>query len=323
MLQIKEYENYITDFIKEASFSPLKELILGETGYAYHGDIRLFYEVQSPKSKPIGHILLISRNANTLLFWPQELIQTFLNHNYQVIRFDHRGVGLSDWLENWSKKEAYSLEDMVGDAKAILDHLSIKKAHIVGASMGGMISQRFAFQYPEMTLSLCSVMSSGYFYDPKLTAVNNTMKRRFRATILGFLKAKKDFRKVVKIHLAIRQLWVGNGSYALNLKKAFNEIAYEIKFRKGYYKKSFEQHVTAIKKSGSMLEKLTQIKANTLIIHGVEDELIDISHAKKYTRCFKNVKSYYLSGMGHDLPEVYIPPISNQMLSLFNDSVNQ
>lgn len=57
-----------------------------------------------------------------------------------MIRFDHRGIGLSDWMEHWSKKQAYTLEDMASDAKAMLDHLLIKKAYIVGASMGGMIS---------------------------------------------------------------------------------------------------------------------------------------------------------------------------------------
>ena len=323
MLKSKEFENYIEDFIKEASFSPIKELILGDTGFAHNGDIRLFYEVQSPQSEPVGQVLLISRNANTLLFWPQELIQSFLDCHYQVIRFDHRGIGQSDWIRDWSKRYAYTLEDMASDAKAVLDHLSIEKAHIVGASMGGMIAQRFAYLYPEKTQSLCSIMSSGYFYDPELVAVNRPMKRRFQSTILGLVRAKRDFRKLVKAHLAIRQLWIGNGSYALNLKKEFNEVAYEIKFRKGYYKKSFEQHVAAIKKSGSMLEKLPTIKAPTLIIHGDSDELIDLSHAKKYAKCIKNVKTYYLSGMGHDLPLHYLTPISNQILSLFNDSVNQ
>jgi pimeloyl-ACP methyl ester carboxylesterase len=282
----------------------------------------LYYEIQKPKTEIKSTILLISRNANTLLFWPQEFIQAFLDNGYQVIRFDHRGIGCSDRMLNWTKKSGYTLEDMAHDAKAVLDCLKIEKAHIIGASMGGMIAQRFAYLFPEVTQSLCSIMSSGYFYDPELVAVNKSMKRRFRAVMLGFVGAKNNLRKQLKIHLAVRNLWVGKGAYALNVKKHLNEIFYEIKFRKGYYRKSFEQHVAAIKKSGSFLEKLKSITSPSLVIHGDSDVLIDIKHAKKYVTCLKNVKSYYLSGMGHDLPNNFINPISARVLDFIDDSSN-
>ena len=322
MFKIKEYENYIDDVIQESMFEPIEELILGETGYAFNGKVRLYYEIQKPKTEIKSTILLISRNANTLLFWPQEFIQVFLDNGYQVIRFDHRGIGCSDRMLDWTKKSGYTLEDMAHDAKAVLDCLKIEKAHIIGASMGGMIAQRFAYLFPEVTQSLCSIMSSGYFYDPELVAVNKSMERRFRAVMLGFVGAKNDLRKQLKIHLAVRNLWVGKGAYALNVKKHLNEIFYEIKFRKGYYRKSFEQHVAAIKKSGSFLEKLKSITTPSLVIHGDSDALIDIKHAKKYVTCLKNVKSYYLSGMGHDLPNNFINPISARVLDFIDDSTN-
>tara|TARA_B100000767_G_C19768923_1_gene538985 strand:- start:2211 stop:3182 length:972 start_codon:yes stop_codon:yes gene_type:complete len=322
MFRIKEYENYIDDVIQESMFEPIEELILGETGYAFNGKIRLYFEIQKSKTEIKSTILLISRNANTLLFWPQELIQSFLDNGYQVIRFDHRGIGCSDRILDWTKNNGYTLEDMAQDAKAVLNHLKIEKAHIIGASMGGMIAQRFAYVYPKQTLSLCSIMSSGYFYDPELVSVNKPMKKRFKSVMLGFLGTKNNLRKQLKTHMAIRNLWVGQGAYSLNIKKHLNEVFYEIKFRKGYYQKSFEQHVNAIKKSGSFLEKLKAIHTRTLVIHGDSDNLIDIIHAKKYVSCLKNVKTYYLSGMGHDLPDQFLYPISHQILNFIDESGN-
>lgn len=309
--------------IQKARFLPIQELILGETGYAFNGKIRLFFEIQRPETKPKGSVLLISRNANTLLFWSQQFIQTFVSEGYNVIRFDHRGIGLSDRMEGWTKKTAYVLEDMARDAMAVLDSLKIKSAHIVGASMGGMIAQRFAYLFPNVTLSLCSIMSSGYYYDPSLVSLSPKMKRNFRSLFLAFYRAKNNFEKQVQAHIMERNLWIGCGDYELDIPMIINEVSYEIKFRKGYYKMSFPQHVKAIKKSGSFLEKLEEISSKALIIHGDSDPLIDINHAKKYVSCLKKGKSYYLSGMGHDIPKEYTPRITNQILILFAASENQ
>lgn len=320
----KETLSHLSDhFIQKARFSPIKELIVGETGFAFNGKVRLYYEIQRPKTTPKGSVLLISRNANTLLFWSQEFIEVFVKKGYNVIRFDHRGIGLSDHIEDWNKKNAYELEDMARDGMAVLDCLKVKNAHIVGASMGGMIAQRFAYLFPNVSLSLCSIMSSGYYYDPTLVALNSNMKRNFRELFLAFYRAKQNFDQQVRAHIMERNLWVGNGEYEIDIPEIINEVSYEIKFRKGYNKMSFTQHVTAIKKSGSFLEKLKEIKAPSLVIHGDSDPLIDISHAKKYLSCLKEGKSYYLSGMGHDIPKKYTPQILLQILKLFSVSANQ
>ncbi len=323
MFKQQEFNAYFDDFVREACQQPVQELIFGTTGYATNGNIRLYYEMQSPKKEVKSTVLLISRNANTLLFWPQSFIQSFLDAGYRVVRFDHRGIGMSDLVLDWTKKTAFTLEDMAGDAMAVLNALNIDKAHIIGASMGGMIAQRFAYLFPNATLSLCSIMSSGYFFDPEFKGLNKAIQKRLRSVFIGFLSAKNDFRKQIKMHLAERQLWVGKGLYSLDLKRFFNEVSYEIKHRNGYHRKSFEKHVSAIRKSGSMLKKLKEIHVPTLIIHGEDDALIPIEHAKKYVDCLKDVKSYYLSGMGHDFQYPYLTPISNRILDFYLTSGNQ
>ena len=70
------------------------------------------------------------------MFWPEEFIEQLTVAGYEVIRFDHRGLGHSDWINSWIKKSAFTLEDMSRDAMAIVDHLKLKRIHVIGASMG-------------------------------------------------------------------------------------------------------------------------------------------------------------------------------------------
>ena len=97
--------------------------------------MKIFYEVNAPDGKIIDTILLIGRNAESLLFWPNKLVDFFVSKGYKVIRFDNRGLGLSDWMPKWNKNNAYSLENMARDAIAVIDCLKIDKFHLVVVSM--------------------------------------------------------------------------------------------------------------------------------------------------------------------------------------------
>lgn len=140
--------------IDEVSTSDLSHIIKGKTGYALSGNVKIWYECISPDGVPKGTILLnIGMGANCM-FWPPAFIQSFIDEGYQVIRYDSRGTGLSDWMENWDRKNPYLLTDMAHDAVAVLDELQIEKVHILGLSLGGMIAQEVAIAYPERSLSL-------------------------------------------------------------------------------------------------------------------------------------------------------------------------
>ena len=123
--------------------TPVEEHITGITGTANNKGVSIFYNAIGKPEK--GNILLVNGHTQTLLDWPTYFFQPLVDAGYRVIRYDNRGVGMSDWMEGWNKTNVYTLEDMATDALAILDDLSIKKAHIIGVSMG-------AVSYTHLTL---------------------------------------------------------------------------------------------------------------------------------------------------------------------------
>ena len=156
------------DSIETAIKSPLPEIVTGKTGLAQSQGLHIWYESRSPKETSKGAILLIMGITVDALGWTDKFIQSFVDAGYQVIRYDNRGTGMSDWVENWDNAHPYSLADMAEDGVAVLDALGIPKAHIVGVSMGGMIGQELTIHHPDRVASLTSIMSSGYIEDPDL-----------------------------------------------------------------------------------------------------------------------------------------------------------
>ncbi|MBV9320925.1 MAG: alpha/beta fold hydrolase, partial [Mycobacterium sp.] len=138
-------------------------------GTAHSGDVELYYEDMGDTGDP--PVLLIMGLGSQLLVWRNGFCEKLVADGLRVIRYDNRDVGLSSKLGRHKPREstivrmvkfwlgfrstaAYTLEDMAGDAAAVLDHLGIDRAHIVGASMGGMIAQIFAARFRERTRSL-------------------------------------------------------------------------------------------------------------------------------------------------------------------------
>ena len=136
----------------------LPEFVKGKSGYVISDDHKIWYESITPKGSNKGAILLFMGMASDALGWPQTFIDKLVNSGYQVIRYDYRGTGLSDWIEGW-KQKPYSLADLARDAETILDTLNIREAHLVGLSLGGMVAQEFAIKNKDRTLSLTSIMS--------------------------------------------------------------------------------------------------------------------------------------------------------------------
>ena len=314
MFEIKVYEELLERKIKNSKFKSLPNFLHGKTGYAFHGNIKLFYEVRQAKGNFKGSLLLISRNSESLLFWPEEFIEQLTDAGYEVIRFDHRGLGLSDWMAGWTKKTAFTLEDMARDAMAVVDHLKLKKVHVIGASMGGMIAQRMAIDFPGVVKSLTSIMSSGYFFDPQLVSVSRDIKKKFSKIIFNLTRKPMTLEKRIKLRVTIDHLWQGNGDYILDIDRQISHYQYEFKHKGGINPKVFQYHNKAIKLSGSRLAELEKITTPTLIIHGTKDPLINYEHAKKYAILLRNSKKLFLEGMGHDMPKEYLKPIIRSIL---------
>lgn len=291
------------------------EMIKGDTGFAKSGSTRLWYESIEPSSPKKGTVILIMGIANDALVWPDYFIMPLLDSGYQIIRYDQRDTGLSDWTEN-EDDNPYTLEVLAHDAVAVLDHLQIEKAHVLGISMGGMVAQSMAIHYPERITSLTSMMSSGYIMDPDLPDIPKQ-----KLVDLFTLRVKygivENEANMIRLQIGIRQLLKGRQLEEASMQHIARYVLYNMRFRKGYNFDAPTRHITAIYKSGSRYEGLKKLAIPALIIHGKRDPLISIKHGMKCANLIPNAKSLWVEKMGHDIPEDEMEVLSKNILGNF------
>ena len=307
----------VNQLVREVMTEELPEHIFGTTGTAYNGKVSIFYEAIPQNGSKKGTVLLVCGLSQTLLDWPRHFWQALVDAGYQVIRYDNRSLGLSDRMPNWNKKDPYTLEDMAKDGMAILDGLNIDKAHIIGMSMGGMIAQRMAISHADRVLSLTSIMSSGYYWDPELTNIPKPFYRQITKLSYRFGPFLYKMENKIKLHLAVLNALEGKGDYHLNDKEILQKALYENTRRKGYSLKTQYHHGAAIQASGSRYEELKQLNLPVLIIHGTDDPLVKFEHAQKYAPMIPNADTLFIQDMGHDLPKVYIQDMMDRIFPLF------
>lgn len=312
----KEDKKIINQVVK----APIPEIIKGETGFAISQDHNIWFESINEKGASKGSVILIMGNGNDALTWPPQFISNLVEGGYQVIRYDHRGTGLSTSKEKWKKKNAYSLNNMAGDVIAILDKLSLEKAHIVGASMGGMIAQIVAIEHPERTVSLTSIMSSADVLDSELPPMSNEIIPKMISAVLkhGFLGSKKG---QIKRQIIQKKILMGEATGEIDVKTMAETAVYNLKKRDGYKILSAKHHYQAILTSTSRLKALSQLNIPTLVIHGIEDPVMPIVHSKKLVRVLQRADSLWIKNMGHDLPDAAAKQITDKMISNFERSV--
>ncbi len=291
----------------------LPELITGETGFANNGGVKIWYEKRVPTDSIKGTLLLVMGHSSSALIWGSDFMQPFVDDGYQVIRYDNRGLGESDWIADWNKENPYTLEDMAKDGIAVLDATGVEKAHVLGASMGGMIVQRMALSHKERVASLISVMSSGYMNDPEIPILTRSQMMDFGRLTLRYLTPPSE-EGAIKFMVGIQKLFQGNGPYTHPVKPSAQTTLYEIRKRKGMNPNVGDQHSAAIAASGSRLEELDQIKVPTLIIHGKSDPLVRFEHCEKYAPLIPHAEKLYIDGMGHDMPLIYMAQYHDAIL---------
>jgi pimeloyl-ACP methyl ester carboxylesterase len=301
--------------------SELPKLIRGETGIANNGNVHIWYESISPKDFIKGSIILVMGIANDSLAWPEYFVQPLVDSGFRVIRYDHRGTGLSDWIEKWDRDNPYSLGDMANDAIAVLNKLKIEKVHVIGVSMGGMIAQTLAINHPERIISIASLMSSGYIEDPNLEGISKDLVWKLIKLHLKYGLIKTD-RNTIKMHISARQLLMGSSTASLDLKNISTQVLYNIRKRKGYNDKASEQHIAATSLSGSRYKGLKQLRIPTIIIHGKSDPFIPFKHGIKCSELIPNSDVLLIEGMGHDIPKEFALPILNAIIKNINKAKN-
>ena len=306
--------------IKAAINAPLNEMV-GVEGYAKNGDVKIWYDVHEAKDSLKGTVLLIMGLSADALIWPNYFYQLFVDSGYQVIRLDNRGVGNSDW-DAFDSDNPYSLSDMSDDVIAALDTLGIAKAHIVGASMGGMIGQTLCIEHPERVETLTSIMSTAWADDPDMPAIDmNVFKHIGINTIKYGLSG--EIEDGVKLRVAIRELLMGSEKYDLDIESIAQLTRYNMEKRSGYNQKSGLQQTKAIEISGSRIEALKTLNIPTLVVHGKTDPLIPFEHGVKTAELIPNAETLYIEGMGHSLPKMYSDTIVVRMLGFIHSTSPQ
>jgi pimeloyl-ACP methyl ester carboxylesterase len=306
--------------IEEVSKSELSHIIKGKTGYAQSSKVKIWYECLSPNDVPKGNILLnIGMGANCM-FWPPKFIQSFINEGYQVIRYDSRGTGLSDWMENWDSKNPYLLTDMANDAVAVLDELHIEKVHIIGLSLGGMIAQEVAIAYPERIVSLTLLSTSPNVADAELQGMSIIKLLRTAISVLPSIKyrimggeknlAKEVIAKTISVF----------GYDDLNIKELAELTIYDLKKRKGTNLRAINQHRVAAACTRSRYELLKKLTIPTFIVHGTADQFFPIDHGKKILELIPNATILWLDGVMHQFPYPDMTEVQSKIISHINKS---
>ena len=275
--------------------------------------IEIEYETAGNKSDPA--LLLVMGLGAQLTIWPDSLFQGLAQRGFYVIRFDNRDTGLSTGFDSWGvpnipaalqkimKGEKvdspYLLKDMAADAVGLLDALGIKRAHMVGASMGGMIVQLIAGLHPERTASMVSIYSTRG--RPGLP--------QGKPEALAMLSAQPEgpAREQLVAHGMKLRRTIGSPSYPTpNAElRAFVEKNVD---RRWWPEGAARQYLSVIA-SGDRVELLKRIKAPTLVLHGEDDPLLPVECGRDVARLVPGAEIETWPGWGHDFPKALIPKL--------------
>ncbi|MDX6668389.1 MAG: hypothetical protein QOK04_1769 [Solirubrobacteraceae bacterium] len=272
------------------------------------GDVELCYETFGDAGDPA--VLLIMGLGTQMIGWPEEFCAELVERGFYVIRYDNRDVGRSTHFDSvppptlWQlllrrpKHVAYTLADLADDGVGVLDHLDIEAAHVVGASMGGMVTQVLAARRPERVLSLVSIMSStgSRWSGQPAMRVFPYFLRRPAAGREAFVE------RIVKLFRV-----VGSPGFERD-EQALREMA-ELSFERGDDAAGTGRQLAAILASGNRVADLRRIKAPTVVIHGTADRLVRPSGGRATARAIPGARLMLIEGMGHDLPRGAWPQI--------------
>ena len=278
------------------------------------GTITLEYETMGEATNPA--ILLIQGFGAQLINWPDQFCQMLVDQGFYVIRFDNRDCGLSTKLDGVVVDPnavvgaaltgqdlpavPYTLSDMAQDAIELLNHLGLESAHILGASMGGMIAQTLVIEHPERARSLISLFS-----------------------VTGEMEYGAPTAEAAEVLLGPpptdRQAYIeASPKYGVwQSKRYFDEVAVKREaaraFDRSFYPEGSSRQLAAIYASGSRAEQLQKLQTPTLVIHGTDDTLLPPDGGKRTAELVPGSTFLLVADMGHDLPEPLLPLITGAM----------
>jgi pimeloyl-ACP methyl ester carboxylesterase len=275
--------------------------------FADLGEITLCYETFGNPDDPT--LLLIMGLATQMIGWHEDFCAELAGRGFHVVRFDNRDCGRSTHIKarppsvgqlvrRSKKAAAYTLDEMAEDTVGLLDHLGVERAHVLGASMGGMIAQIVAIRHPERVLSLASIMS-------------NTGARLSGQPVLAvypvLLKAAPNEREAYADHIVRVFEAIGSPGFESD-PEGVRDMA-RLSFDRGRDAAAPGRQLMAIIASPNRSRELRKITAPTLVIHGTADKLVRRSGGRATARRIPGARLMEIEGMGHDLPREAWPRI--------------
>jgi pimeloyl-ACP methyl ester carboxylesterase len=276
--------------------------------HAKVGDVELCYETFGEPGAPA--VLLVMGLGTQMLGWHEDFCTELAGRGFYVIRYDNRDVGRStsfdaapapaprELLTRRVRDLAYTLDDMADDGIGLLDALSIDAAHVVGASMGGMIAQEMAARHPSRVRSLVSIMSTTgnrWKGQPALRVYPYLLRRPVAGRAAYVERVMKLFRVV--------------GSPGFPRDEAELRAMLELSFDRGSDPRGMARQLAAIVAAGDRTADVRRITAPTLVIHGTKDKMVRVSGGRATAAAIPGARMLLIPGMGHDLPRGAWPRI--------------
>jgi pimeloyl-ACP methyl ester carboxylesterase len=266
-------------------------------------------------------LLLIMGLGGQMILWHEDFCHQLAARGHRVIRFDNRDVGKSSWLDHLGTPNVaavmgavlarqrisapYLLRDMAADAAGLLDALRIEKAHIVGASMGGMIAQSVAIESPGRVRSLTSIMSSTG--NPDLPPPN--------PNVMGVLLRPPATSRAESIEGAV-MVFRTIGSTGFPFDEADIRERAGRSYDRGYNPAGVMRQLVAIMASGSRKDALGALRVPALVIHGKEDPLVPFAAGEDTAAAISGAELLAIDGMGHDMPRPVWPRMIDAICAL-------
>ncbi|EDL49589.1 probable hydrolase [Erythrobacter sp. SD-21] len=286
--------------------------------------IDIHYEEHGKADDPA--MLLIMGFGAQLTLWPDELVEALAMRGYRVIRYDNRDIGLSQKFDGVkapglvkitllskigiTPQVPYGLADMAADGIGLLDALGIEKAHIVGASMGGMIAQHVAAKYPERCLSFTQIFSTTG--NPKLPPAR---KEALQALVT---RPSSDEEDALVEHGIMLARTIGSPGYPTPDKRLRERTLTNV--RRSFYPEGPTRHLSAIVADGDRRAMLREITVPTLVLHGEDDPLVPCEGGRDTASCIPEARLKTIPGWGHDLPVELVETLADEIAAHAGDA---
>jgi pimeloyl-ACP methyl ester carboxylesterase len=297
-----EYFNY---------FSHVESILIGETQYAQHGEVSICFE----------HVA--SKNGQTLLFvmglsfdrlaWDSRFLQPFIEKGMGIIRLDNRCSGGSTFVKNFGKSK-FDLHDMAHDAIAVMDAVGVNQVHAIGVSLGGMIVQQMAIDFPNRVLSITNMMSGAHIHP-----FNLSVKSYLTFLRMGWSAAvSKGADEIEKYRAVTTGIWRVLDPKALDEQDLtwIHAISdYQLSHDQKIRPDSALHQLLAVLRSESRYEPLQHSSIPKLVIHGDADPLIQPKHSEDFVQQIPNSQLIVLKDMGHSIPKQYYDSIAAAIMN--------